>query len=401
MSTAGLSRPDLDRLHRVLAAQVERRDLPGLVAVVSRSGDAQVETIGTLAFDDATPMALDTIFRIASLTKLATAVAALILVEGCRIRLDSSIDRWLPELADRRVLRSLASEPDDTVPAHRPITLRDLLTYRMGFGGIMAMPGTYPIQKLIRDLRIGGDGPMLATDYPPTDEWLRRLGSLPLLTQPGEAWHYQVSGDVLGALIARVAGRSLGAFMRERIFEPLGMKDTGFRVPAEKLRRMPAFYRFDREANALTHFEDPAHNAYAAEPPFESGGGGLAASLDDWFAFHRMLLGRGRLGRERILSPATVALMTSDQLPPEQRTANPIFFGRHSSWGLGFAVDIARTEIFHSPGRYGWTGGFGTTTYNDPANDLIGILFTQRMMDSPEPPAVFVDFWTAAYGAMG
>ncbi len=398
--TAGLSASGRDRLHRLLAAHVERRDLPGLAAAVARGDDLHVETLGTLALDDAAPMGRDTIFRIASLTKLAAAVAAMILVEDGRTRLDDAIERWLPELGHRRVLRSLASELGDTVPARRSITVRDVLTYRMGFGSVMAMPGTYPIQKSIRELRIGGDGPMLPTDYPPMDEWLRRLGSLPLLAQPGEQWHYQVSGDVLGALIARVSGKSLGAFMRERIFEPLGMNDTDFQVPADKLRRMPAFYRFNRERGALEHFADPAHNAYAGEPPFESGGGGLASTLDDWLAFHRMLLGGGRLGRERILSPATVSLMTADQLTPEQRAANPIFFGGHSSWGLGFAVDIARTEIYHSPGRYGWTGGYGTTAYNDPANGLIGILFTQRMMDSPEPPAVFVDFWSAAYAAL-
>ncbi len=397
--SAGLSQPGLERLHRVLSGFVGRHDGPGLVALVARGDDVHAETLGTLAFDDATPMARDTVFRIASLTKLAVAVAAMILVEDCLIRLDDCIDPWLPELADRRVLRTLASELEDTVPARRPITLRDLLTYRMGFGSVMAPPGTHPIQKPIRELRIGGDGPMLPTDYPSTDEWLRRLGSLPLLAQPGEAWHYQVSGDVLGALVARVSGGSLGAFMRERIFEPLGMKDTSFRVPAEKLRRMPALYMSEPQKSALARFADPTHNAWAPEPPFESGGGGLASTLDDWFAFHRMLLGGG-LGRERILSPATVALMTSDQLSAEQRAGNEMFFGRHSSWGLGFAVDIARSEIYHYPGRYGWTGGFGTTAYNDPLQGLIGILFTQRMMDSPEPPRVFVDFWTAACAAL-
>ncbi len=317
MSSAGFSQPGLERLHRLLAAHVERGDVPGLAALVSRGDDVYVETLGTFAFDHATPVARDTIFRIASLTKLATAVAATILVEDCRIRLDDAVDRWLPELANRRVLRSLDADVEDTVPARRPITLRDLLTYRMGFGSVMAGPGTYPIQKPIRELRIGGDGPMLPTDYPPRDEWLRRLGSLPLLAQPGEQWHYQVSGDVLGALVARVSGQSFGAFLRERIFEPLGMNDTGFQVPTDKLHRMPAIYRFDRAAKSLKHFEDPAHNAYAGEPPLESGGGGLASTLDDWFAFHRMLLGGGRLGRARILSPATISLMTSDQLTPE------------------------------------------------------------------------------------
>ena len=397
---AGLSRRGRERLHRVLAGYIERKDLPGLVALVAHGEDVQIEALGTLVFDDPTPMARDTSFRVASITKLVTAVAAMILVEDCRLRLDDSIEPWLPELAGRRVLRTLAAELDDTVPAARPITLRDLLTYTMGFGSIMAPPDTYPIQKYIREYRIGGDGPMLPTDYPPTDEWLRRLGSLPLLAQPGERWMYQVSGDVLRALVARVSEQSLGSFMRGHIFEPLGMKDTAFQVAPDKPGSLPGFYFFDRATRKLEHFEDRAHSAWRQAPPMESGGGGLVSTVDDWFAFSRMMLNRGELGGQRILSRASVELMTADQLTPAQRVGADIFFGEHASWGLGFAVDIRRREIYHNPGRYGWTGGFGTTAYIDPAEGLIGILFTQRMMDSPEPPRVFTDFWTLAYQAM-
>jgi CubicO group peptidase (beta-lactamase class C family) len=132
----------------------------------------------------------------------------------------------------------------------------------------------------------------------------------------------------------------------------------------------------------------------------ESGGGGLVSTIDDYFAFSLIMLNKGRHGREQVLSRASVELMTSDQLTPEQRAGAEVFFGMHSSWGLGMAVDIGRTEIYHTPGRYGWTGGYGTTACTDPAEGMIGILFTQRMMDSPEPPKVFTDFWTLAYGAM-
>jgi CubicO group peptidase (beta-lactamase class C family) len=232
------------------------------------------------------------------------------------------------------------------------------------------------------------------------EEWLQKLGSLPWMAQPGERWLYHVSADVLGALIARVSGQSLGAFMRERIFDPLGMKDTAFHVPPEKIDRLAAFYFFNRQTNKLEFFDDVAKSAWRSEPPFESGGGGLVSTTDDYFAFSRMMLNKGRHGREEILSRATVELMTSDQLTPEQRADSEIFFGTHSSWGLGMAVDIRRNEIFHTPGRFGWTGAFGTTAYTDPAEGMIGILFTQRMMDSPEPPKVFNDFWTLAYGAM-
>ncbi len=400
MSKAGLSRPRLERMHEVLAAYIERKDLPGLVALVSHNDDVHLETLGTLAMGDPVPMKRDTIFRIASITKPITAVAAMILVEECRMRLDDPIEPWLPELANRRVLKSISSEIDDTVPAQRAITVRDLLTYRMGFGSVMATPGTYPIQKLIREYRIGGDGPMLPSQAPAMDEWLERLGLLPLLAQPGERWMYHVSGDVLGALVARVSGQSLGQFMRERIFDPLGMKDTSFHVAPEHIGRLAAFYFFNRQTNKLDFFDDPANSAWRHAPPFESGGGGLVSTIDDYLAFSRMMLNKGRYGREQILARATVELMTSDQLTPEQRVGAEIFFGKHSSWGLGAAVDIGRTEIFHNPGRYGWTGGFGTTAYIDPAEAMIGILFTQRMMDSPEPPKVFSDFWTLAYGGM-
>ncbi len=400
MNTAGLSKSRLERMHHVLLGYVERQEMPGLVALVSHHDDVHVEALGTLAFGDPAPMKRDTIFRIASITKPIAAVAAMILVEECKLRLDDSIEPWLPELANRRVLKSISSDLDDTVPALRAITLRDLLTYRMGFGSVMAIPDTYPIQKFIRDYRIGGDGPMLPTQAPGMDKWLQKLGSLPLLAQPGERWMYQVSGDVLGALIARVSGQSLGTFMRERIFDPLGMKDTAFHVPPEKIGRLPAFYFFNRQTNKLDFFDDVANSAWRSEPPFESGGGGLVSTIDDYFAFSRMMLNKGWHGREQILSRATVELMTSDQLTLEQRAGSDIFFGTHSSWGLGMAVDIRRNEIFHTPGRFGWTGGFGTTAYTDPAEGMIGILFTQRMMDSPEPPKVFTDFWTLAYGAM-
>jgi CubicO group peptidase (beta-lactamase class C family) len=400
MNATGLSKSRLERMHHVLSGYVERQEMPGLVALVSHHDDVHVEALGTLAFGDPAPMKRDTIFRIASITKPITAVAAMILVEECKVRLDDSIDPWLPELANRRVLKSISSDLDDTMPTLRAITLRDLLTYCMGFGSVMAMPDTYPIQKLIRDYRIGGDGPMLPSQAPGMDEWLQKLGSLPWLAQPGERWMYQVSGDVLGALIARVSGQSLGTFMRERIFDPLGMKDTAFHVPPEKIDRLPAFYFFNRQTNTLDVFDDVANSAWRSEPPSESGGGGLVSTIDDYFAFSRMMLNKGQHGREQILSRATVELMTSDHLTPEQRAGSEIFFGTHSSWGLGMAVDIRRNEIFHTPGRFGWDGGFGTTAYTDPAEGMIGILFTQRMMDSPEPPKVFTDFWTLAYEAM-
>lgn len=399
MST-GLSKSRIERMHQVLSGHIERKQMPGLVALVNHRDDVHIEALGTTAFSQSTPMRRDTIFRIASITKIVTAVAAMILVEECKLRLDDSIEPWLPELGNRRVLRSISSELDDTVPAKRAITVRDLLTYRMGFGSVMAMPGTYPIQKFIREYKIGGDGPMLPSQEFTGDEWVRRLGSLPWMAQPGEQWMYHVSGDALGLLIARVSGQSLGTFMRQRIFEPLGMKDTAFHVPAEKIERLVEFYRFNYQTNALEVYEDAANSAWRREPSFELGGGGLVSTIDDYFAFSRMMLNKGRHGREQILSRASVELMTSDQLTSENRLGSEIFFGDFSSWGLGMEVNIQRREIYHTPGRFGWNGGYGTTAYVDPQEEMIGILFTQRAMDSPEPPKVFTDFWTLAYEAM-
>jgi CubicO group peptidase (beta-lactamase class C family) len=400
MSSAGLSESRLERMHQVLSGHVERKDMPGLVALVSHHDDVHVETLGTRSVGQPAAMKRDTIFRIASLTKPMTAVAAMILVEECKLRLDDSIEPWVPELANRRVLKSLSSALDDTVPAQRAITVRDLLTFRIGFGSVMAKPDTYAIQKLIRDYRIGGDGPPKPSRAPGTEEWLQKLGSLPWMAQPGERWLYHVSADVLGVLIARVSGQTLGTFMRERIFDPLGMKDTAFHVPPGKMERLSGCYVFNRQTNTLDLYDDAATSAWRAEPPFESGGGGLVSTIDDHFAFSRMMLDKGRHGREQVLSRAAVQLMTSDQLTPEHRVGTEIFFGSHRSWGLGMAVEINRNEIFRTPGRFGWDGGFGTSAYTDPTEGMIGILFTQRMMDSPQPPKVFTDFWTLAYAAM-
>lgn len=396
-----LTRSGLDRMHRALSAHVEAGAVPGLVALVSAGDDVHVETLGRMfPGGEAAPMRRDTVFRIASITKLVTAVAAMILVEECRMQLDDAVDRWIPELANRRVLRTLASPVSDTVPVRRPITVRDVLTYRFGFGSVMAPPGTHPIQELIRTLRIGGDGPKLPSQMSSTDEWLGHLGSLPLLAQPGERWLYHVAGDVLGALVERVSGQRLEAFMRERIFEPLGMKDTSFWLPPEKRHRLPGLYLPDPQSQALHVFDDAGNSAWLAPPAFDSGAGGLLSTIDDCFAFARMMLDKGRAASGQILSRASVELMTSDQLSADERLGAEMFFGRHASWGLGMAVDIRRDQIFHVPGRYGWDGGFGTSAYIDPQNQVIGLLLSQRMLTSPVPPALLVDFWTTAYSAV-
>src|SRR5437667_9245914 len=244
MSTGGLSRARLGRMHDVMTGYVERGEVPGLVTLVSRRGEVHVDAIGTLAYEDSDPMRRDTIFRISSMTKPITAAATMILVEECKVRLDEPVDRLLPELAERQVLKRLDGPLDDTVPANRPITVRDLLTFRMGLGIVMAPPGTYPIQKAMSE-QLLGQGPPSPSTPPAPDEWIRRLGTLPLMHQPGERWMYNTGSDVLGVLIARASGRPFETFLRERLFEPLGMLDTGFSVAAAKLDRLATSYLTD------------------------------------------------------------------------------------------------------------------------------------------------------------
>ncbi|SDN85651.1 serine hydrolase [Afipia sp. GAS231] len=391
----GLSRARLGRLHDVMAGHVAGGDMPGLVTVVSRGGEVHVDVIGNMAIGGA-PMQRDTIFRISSMTKPVTAAAAMILVEECKLRLDDPVDPWLPELADRKVLRAIDGPLDDTVPARRAITLRDLLTFRLGLGMLAVFPDRYPIQKAVAQAGFA-PGPVFPSFAP--DELMRRYGSLPLLYQPGERWLYNSGSEILGVLIARVAGMSFADFLAERIFAPLGMRDTAFFVPGEKLGRFATAYRRDHASGELKVFDDPAAGKYAAPPVFENGGAGLVSTADDFNAFAQMMLNGGRLGSERILSRPAVELMTSDHITPEQKQGSELFLGGARGWGFGLSVFTKRDDLAGRPGRYGWDGGYGTSWYSDPSEGLTGILLTQRMMDSP-PPRAMADFWTLAYQAI-
>lgn len=389
----------LDQWRSGLSRHVESGEIPGLVALASRHGEVHVHVAGTSSIEGAVPMQRDTIFRIASMTKPVVAVAAMILVEEGKLRLDDPVDRWLPELSDRRVLKRLDGPLDETVPALRPITLRDLLTLRLGFGYVFADTRDWPIQQAINVLGVL-QGPPLPQSLPDPDTWLGGLGALPLMYQPGEQWMYDIGLDVLGVLIARVSGQPLGDFMRARIFGPLGMEDTDFFVPARKRTRLSTSYGTDPRSGALEVYDEIENSQWATPPAFPAAASGLVSTADDYHVFCRMLLNEGSIDGNYILAPGSVAQMTTDQLTPAQRSANPFFFNEHSSWGLGMAVGISRGAVFEYPGRFGWDGGLGTSAYTDPVNGVIGILLTQRSMDSPEPPRVFTDFWAGLYGAV-
>jgi CubicO group peptidase (beta-lactamase class C family) len=401
MDATGLSRTRLARMHDALRRHVDRGRLPGLVALISRRGEEHADAIGTLAFDRAVPMRRDTIFQLASVTKPITAVAAMILVEECKLRLDDPVDEWLPELANRKVLRTPESELDDTVPAKRAITLRDLLTFRSGYGEVAFFAPFSPMQKALFEARL----PLAAYTFPGTsDEFMKVVGGLPLVSQPGERWLYHLSADILGVLIARASGASLSAFMRERIFEPLGMKDTGFVVPEAKLDRIATCYQTDFSSGEVTVLEEARGDVFARPPPFEAGAGarGLVSTADDLLAFGKMMLNRGKYGSERILSGPTVELMTTDQLTPEQKAASPFFenFWDSRGWGLGLSVVTRRDDVASDPGRFGWDGAFSTSWYVDPREDLVGVLMAQVRPGALRMPSLGLDFWTSVYQAL-
>src|SRR6266849_2408335 len=397
MSSGGLSKARLGRMHEIMAGHVERGGVPGLVALVGRRDEVHVDAIGMKAAGGREPMRRDTIFRIASLTKPVTAAAAMILVEECKLRLDDPVDRWLPELADRKVLRAIDAGLDDTVPAKRPITLRDLLTFRLGHGAIMVYPERYPIQKAMAEAGVA-PGPVLPTFSP--DQLMKRYGSLPLAHQPGERWLYNSGTEILGVLIARVAGTTFGAFLHDRIFAPLGMNDTAFSVPEAKRNRFATFYVGDHATQSPKVFDDPVAGKFSSPPVFENGSAGLVSTADDFNAFAQMMLNGGRIGSERILSRRSVELMTTDQITSEQKLGSELFFGENRGWGMGLSVFTRRDDLYTAPGRFGWDGGYATSWYSDPREQLTGLLLTQRMMDSPQPPRAFVDFWTSVYQAI-
>lgn len=385
------------RMRAALQRHVRDGTLPGLVALVSHRGREHVEAMGTHAFGGNVPMRRDTIFRLASMTKPITALGAMILVEECRLRLDDPVDGWLPELKDRRVLRTLESALDDTVPARRSITLRDLLTFRAGYGEVAFLAPTCPLQGAMFAAQL----PLATFPFAGTpDEFMKALGALPLAHQPGERWLYHMGSEILGVLIARVAGRSLAEFLRERVFDPLGMKDTCFHLPEAKVDRLPPCYGSDMVTRKLVVLHE-ARRGYAVEPTaFESGGGGLVSTVDDLLAFGRMMLNKGAHGRERVLSRRSIELMTTDHLTPEQKSRSPFFdnFWETHGWGLGVCVVTASRDVADVPGRFGWDGAFGTSFWMDPREELIGVFMTQRRPDCLAIPPFVLDFWSTAYG---
>jgi CubicO group peptidase (beta-lactamase class C family) len=354
-------------LRAAMTARVANHELPGLVTLVAHGDEVHVDPIGSTAFEGGQPMRRDTPFRVASLTKPVLAAATMLLVEDGTLTLDAPVDTWLPELASPRVLRRVDGPLNDTVPAERPITVDDLLTLRLGFG-ILTEPSfepPFPIVEQSKALNLALSQPDPRTPYPP-DEWIRGFASLPLIYQPGERWLYNAGSLVLGVLVARAAGQSLPELFQARIFEPLGMRTTGFWLPAEATCRLPSYYFGGAEQHVSTPDE------WSRPPAFPSGAGGLLSTVDDFLAFARMLLQHG----QPLLSKASVDLMTTNHLTAEQIATGGLILGGRG-WGFGMGVVTEPDAHWPVPGRYGWAGGYGTAWFNDPHRGIIAMAMTQ------------------------
>jgi CubicO group peptidase (beta-lactamase class C family) len=372
-----------------LTPYVASGEIPGIVAVVARGDDVDVTVLGDQAVGG-TPMREDSLFRIASAGKPVTAVAVLTLVADGKVAIDDAVNDLLPELANPRVLRDIRGPIDDTVPADRPITVGDLLRSTNGHG----FPADFSapvVSILVEQLH---QGPTRPEAYQPPDEWMALLSEIPLFHQPGEGFTYNTAFDILGVLVARASGQPFADYADQRIFQPLGMTDSGFAFGPGTAGRVTTAYRRG-EDGALVQV-DPPDGQWAVEPAFASGAGGCVSSAADVLAFYRMLLAGGG----DVLPSELVAAMTTDQLTPAIRATNDVFLNGQS-WGFGCGVDIEVCNAWNVPGRYGWVGGSGTSAYAVPADGSIAILLTQVELGGPDGSPVLESFWAAAAAHLG
>jgi CubicO group peptidase (beta-lactamase class C family) len=379
---------EFELLREVAARHVGDTNVPGLVVLAAHGDEVHAEALGHLAIGGP-PVRRDSLFRIASTTKPITAAAILAVIEEGLLGLEEPVDRLLPELADRRVLVRPSGPLDETVPAERPITTRDLLTFTFGFGMAVEMFSSrepWPIVEADEELRLASLHPPDPSVQPDPDTWIANLGTLPLIAQPGERWLYNTGASVLGVLVARATGQPFGEVLRTRLLEPLGMRDTAFWT--SRTDRLATAYR--PTPNGLVVWDQPG-GTWSRPPAFEDGAAGLVSTVDDLHAFARMFT----CGGAAVLSAGSVQAMTSDQLTAAQKARGGLgrdfFNGR--SWSFCQAV--------HSGGAFGWDGGFGSSWLVDPAHDLIVIVLTQRQFESPDLPRVHRDIQDAAYAALG
>lgn len=375
-----------DPIASAIGAIVNAGALAGAATLVWRDGKViQSACVGWRDLEAKLPIERDTIFRIASMSKPITSTAALMLLEEGRFALEEPIARWAPEFSQMRVLRSPTGPLDQTDAAERPITFEDLLTHRSGltYGGIHAGP----IAKAYKET-LGGD---IDSEVAP-DDWIAGLAALPLIDQPGAAFHYSCSTDLLGLLIARMEDTSLGDVLDRRIFGPLGMKDTGFTVPRAKRSRRAKMYGFDEGGRLAERLTVPAGSFMAERPEdmaFVSGGQGLWSTLDDYLAFGRMFVGAGAVDAVRLLRPETLALMTSNRLTETQRAkaemlGMPVFTAHGFGMGVAVVLDpekAAPTRCRGGIGTVGWPGAYGGWWQADPTDGSVMIFLAHNMFE--------------------
>jgi CubicO group peptidase (beta-lactamase class C family) len=369
---------------QVVAAAVAAGAVPGAAWRVERDGEVARGAAGTHTPGGDDPVGPDTVFRIASTTKPVVAVAALALVEDGTLGLDDPVDPHLPELAGRRVLADPADPAAGTVPARRPITVRDVLTFRLGLGLDFTAPWPTPTVAAL-DAAGLPTGPPQPQAAPPPDEWLRRLASVPLAYQPGERWLYHTGASVLGVLVARASGRPLPEVLAERVLGPLGMADTGFGVPDAARDRLGPHW-MPPDGGGTRQVYDPADGQWARPPAFPDGGDGLVSTVDDLTTLARALLAGGG----PVLRPGTVAAMTTEQAGPVDDEGG--------GWGLGVGVRREDEPGGRHAGSYGWDGGLGSSWWTDPLTGTTAVLLTDQMWSSPAPPEVFSAFRAVAFG---
>ncbi len=373
-------------LAAALRPHVDAGEVPGAVVGVLLDGDVSLHALGATRPDGGRPLTADAVVRISSNTKPLAAALTLVLAERGTLALADPVERFVPELADRRVLRRIDGPLDDTVPATRPITVDDLLTMRLGFG--FAVEADAPAVRAAAEagLGIGPPDPSLPLG---ADEWIARFAALPLLEQPGTAWRYDLAYGVLGVVLARAAGRPLEALLREELLDPLGMPDTAFVAPAGRLP--PCFARQD---SGLAVFDDDAGSRWSKAPAFPDLRGGLVSTASDLLRFAAALLDGGG----GVLSERSVREMTSDRLTPAQRRGpSARAFLREGGWGYGVQVVTPADRPPGRPARYGWAGGLGTLWYSWPDRRASAVLLTQV---TPPSGAVFEAFTDAMEGTL-
>ena len=382
----GLSAARLDRVRKWMHGWVDSGRFAGMVTCVMRKGElAFAEVAGKADVARNKPMRPDTIFRIYSMTKPLTSTAIMMLYEEGRFQLDDPISKFIPTFKNQRVFAGGSRGKIESVPAEREITFRDLLTHTSGLTyGFME---SNPVDALYRDKENGVD---FQTATSSLKELVERLAGFPLIAQPGKAWNYSVSTDVLGYLVEVISGQPFEVFLKDKVIKPLGMVDTDFHVPVDKHERLAANYSAGA-GGKLDLIDDPAKSRYLAPRRVNSGGGGLVSTAADYLRFCRFMLNKGELDGARLLGRKTVELMTMNHLKGDMadmgmpRFSESTYFG--TGFGLGFSVTIdpAKAQILGSPGEYAWGGAASTAFWIDPKEDMAVVLLAQLMPSSTYP----------------